>query len=112
MTHTTDRKSIILYSGVHGTNYLDLHVGKTKEMVIDFRRKIDRPEPVALKGDATERIENYKYLGVLLDSTLRWKENTNAVLQKAHTRLFSLRKLKSLRVKQETVTDDSLLGSV
>ena len=28
-----------------GRNYFDLHVGKAKKMVIDFRRKIGRPEP-------------------------------------------------------------------
>ena len=47
-----------------GRNYLDLQVGKTKEMVIDFRRKIGRPEPaqVVLRGYTVEPVETYKYL--------------------------------------------------
>ena len=70
-----------------GRNYLDLHVGKTKEMIVDFRWKISRPEPaqVVLRGDTVERVETYKYLGVLFDSALSWKQNTNAVLRKVHT---------------------------
>ena len=83
-------------------------------MAIDFRQKIDRPEPaqVVLKGDPVERVETYKYLGVLFDSALSWKQNRNAVLKKAHTRLFCLRKLKSFDVKKKPVTGVLLLSSV
>ena len=47
MTHTTDGKLIVLYSGVRE---IKLHVGKTKEMVIDFRRNQLQPAPVVIGG--------------------------------------------------------------
>ena len=82
-------------------NYLELHVGKTKEMVVDFRRNQGQSAPVVIKGNAIERVKTFKYLGVLFDDRLSWKQNTNVVLTKANTRLFCLRKLKSFNVRQE-----------
>ena len=76
-------------------NYLYLNVSKTKEMCIDFRKNQSCPKPVYIKGEAVERVETYKYLGVVFDSKLNWKENINSVLKKVNTRLYCLRKLRS-----------------
>ena len=40
------------------------------------------PKPVYIKGEAVERIDTYKYLDVVFDSKLNWKENINSVLKK------------------------------
>ena len=45
-----------------------------------------------------ERVETYKYLGVVFDSKLNWKENINSVLRKVNTRMYCLRKLRSFGV--------------
>ena len=45
-----------------------------------------------------ERVETYKYLGVVFDSKLNWKENINPVLKKVNMRLYCLRKLRSFGV--------------
>ena len=45
-----------------------------------------------------ERVETYKYLGVVFDSKLNWKENFNVVLKKVNTRVYCLRKLRSFGV--------------
>ena len=42
------------------TNYLELNVSKTKEMVIDFRQARSDPQPVDIKGSAVARVETYK----------------------------------------------------
>ena len=60
--------------------YLYLNVSKTKEMCIDFRKIQRCPKAVHIKGEAAERVETYKYLGVVFDSKLNWKENINTVL--------------------------------
>ena len=49
-------------------NYLYLNVSKTKEMCIDFRKNKKCPKQVYIKGEAVERVETYKYLGVVFDS--------------------------------------------
>ena len=56
------------------------------------------PKPVYIKGEAVERVETYKYLGVVFDSKLNWKENINSVLKKVDTRMHCLRKLRSFGV--------------
>ena len=37
-----------------------------------------------IKGEAVERVDTYKYLGVVFDSKLNWKENINSVLKKVN----------------------------
>ena len=79
-------------------NYLYLNVPKTKEMCIDFGKNQRCPKPVYVKGEAVEKIETYKYMGVVFDSKLNLKENINSVLKKVNTRMYCLRKLRSFGV--------------
>ena len=64
-------------------NYLYLNVSKTKEMCIDFRKNQRCPKTVYIKGEVVERVDTYKYLDVVFDSKLNWKENINSVLKKS-----------------------------
>ena len=50
---------------------------------IDSRKNQRCPKPVYVKGEAVERLATYKYLGVVFDSNLNWKENINSVLKKS-----------------------------
>ena len=43
-------------------------------------------------------MEQYKYLGSLIDSKLNWSANTQALLKKSNQRLFFMRKSKSFGV--------------
>jgi len=80
-------------------NHLRLNVSKTREMVIDFRRKKRTPsQPLLIRGEVVEEVEDYKYLGVVIDNRLDWKSNTEAVYKKGMSRLYFLRKLRSFNV--------------
>ena len=79
-------------------NYLYLNVSKTKEMCIDFSKDQRCPKPVYIKGEAVEKVETYKYLGVVFNSKLNWKEQINLVLKKVNIRMYCLRKLRSFGV--------------
>ena len=92
---TSGQNSIHIY---RHTYYLYLNVSKTKEMCIDFRKNKRCPKPVYIKGEAVERVETHKYLGVVFDSKLNWKENVNSVLKKVNTKIYCLRKLRSFGV--------------
>ena len=46
-----------------------------------FRKNQRYSKPVYIKGEAVERVDTYKYLGVVFDSKLNWKENINSVLK-------------------------------
>ena len=57
-------------------------------MCIDFRKNQRCPKSVYIKGEAVERVDTYKYLGVVFDSKLNWKENINSVLKKVTSRMY------------------------
>ena len=82
-------------------NYLCLNVSKTKEMCTDFRKNQRCPKPVYIKGEAVERVGTYKYLGVVFDRRLNWKENINSVVKKVNPRMYFMRKLRSFGVNSD-----------
>ena len=48
-----------------------------------------------------ERADTYKYLGVVFDSKLNWKENINSVLKNVNSRMYCMRKLRSFGVNSD-----------
>ncbi|KAM8846109.1 uncharacterized protein ACB058_012558 [Synchiropus picturatus] len=75
-------------------NYLRLNVEKTKEMVVDFRRRPVLHPPLLIAGAAVEQVTSTKFLGVHISQDLTWNTNTTALAKKAQQRLYFLRKLK------------------
>jgi len=47
-----------------GRNDLLLNVAKTREMVVDFRKKTMAPQPLRVLGEDVDMVEKYKFLGV------------------------------------------------
>ena len=65
-------------------NYLCLHSSKCKYMIISRKRSPTLPEnPLELLGSELERVDCYKYLGVLLTSDLSWSSHVGSVCTKA-----------------------------
>ena len=52
--------------------YLDLNVGKTKELIIDFRKKNSVIPDLFIDGAKVERVSEYKYLGTIIDDKLNF----------------------------------------
>ena len=75
------------------SNHLVLNVTKTKEMVIDFRKQTKAPNLNVIKENDVERVETFKYLGIVLDYKLTWKQNTDSIEKKTKPLLYCLRKL-------------------
>ena len=61
------------------TNHLLINPTKTKELVVDFRRRKSAPTPISINGVTVDVLQDYKYLGVFLDNKLDWAKNTEAV---------------------------------
>ncbi len=77
-----------------GTNNLSLNVGKTKEVVLDFRRNsVDQP-PLTIDSSTVERVSSTKFLGVHITEDLTWTTNTTSLSKKAQQCLHFLRRLK------------------
>ncbi|KAK0152303.1 putative RNA-directed DNA polymerase from transposon X-element [Merluccius polli] len=87
-------------------NHLRLNVNKTREMVIDFGRKKRMPsQPLRIRGEV---VEDYKYLGVVIDNRLDWKSNTKAVYKKGMSRLFPEEAEIFQRVQQDSVVASAI----
>ena len=80
------------------TNFLELNVEKTKEMIIDIRKSKALPDPIIINGHTVERVSTYQYLGVMLNNYLSWSNNTDYITSKLNSRLYCLKKLKKFNV--------------
>ncbi|KAI3363647.1 hypothetical protein L3Q82_001188 [Scortum barcoo] len=81
-------------------NNLQINAGKTKELVVDFRRRSHSPPaPVSIQGTYIETVKSYKYLGGHLNDSLVWTHNTDTLIKKGNSRLFLLRRLRSFGVQ-------------
>ncbi len=77
-----------------GANNLSLNVGKTKEVVMDFRRNsVDHP-PLTIDGSTMERVSSTKFLGVHITEDLTWTTNVTSLNKKVQQCLHFLRRLK------------------
>ncbi len=83
------------------TAELQLNISKTKEMVIDFRKNASKVKPVYLYGKEVERVQEYKYLGTIFDTTLKFQQNTEVIIKKVNQRMYVLRKLNSFCVQKK-----------
>ena len=65
-------------------NFLTLNRDKCKYMIVSRRKTVSTPSsPLLLEGHSLERVEMFKYLGVLLSHDLSWGEHVQAICSKA-----------------------------
>ncbi len=80
-------------------NCLSLNVSKTKELIMDFRKRQQRPyTPLMISGTPVERMSSFKYLGVNISEDLTWTTHIQTQVKKARQRLYHLRQLRKFRV--------------
>lgn len=74
-----------------GDNNLVLNTSKTKELVVDYRRKKADLQPLYISGDCVERAAAFNFLGVTVEEDQTWSANTTALVKKAQERMYFLR---------------------
>ncbi len=80
-------------------NCLSLNVSKTKELIVDFRKRQQQPyTPLMISGTPVERVSGFKYLGVNIFEDLTWTTHIQTPVKKARQRLYHLRQLRKFRV--------------
>ncbi len=80
-------------------NCLSLNVSKTKELIVDFRKRQQRPyTPLMISGTPVERVNSFKYLGVNISEDLTWTAHIQTRVKKARQRLYHLLQLKKFRI--------------
>ncbi|KAJ8283676.1 hypothetical protein COCON_G00025260 [Conger conger] len=85
-------------------NDLVLNLDKTKELILDFRKKSPSLQPLVVKGTVVERTESYRFLGLQISESLSWAKHTAATVQKAQQRLYFIRLLKKARLGLQPLT--------
>ena len=68
-------------------------VAKTKEVIVDYRKRSTEHTPILIDGDVVEQVESFKFLSVHI-TKLEWSKHTKTVVKRAQQSLFPLRKLK------------------
>lgn len=72
-----------------GSSCLELNVSKTKEIVVTFsdrQRELAAASTTSIHGKPVELEEEYRYLGIIFDSLLKFSSNTEEILRKCHQR--------------------------
>ena len=54
-------------------NSLSLNVIKTKEMIVDYRKRRTEHAPIFIDGAVVEQVESFKFLGVHINKLERSK---------------------------------------
>ena len=73
---------------------LELNTSKTKYMVVTLSNKQRASVTTTIHGEPVELVEEYKYLGTIFESLLKFSSNAEEILRKCHQRQYLLRKLK------------------
>ncbi len=72
-------------------NCLSLNVSKTKELIIDFRKRQQWPyPPLMISGTPVERVSSFKYLGVNISEDLTWTTHIQSQVNQTRPRLYHL----------------------
>lgn len=98
---TEYRDLVSRFTSWSSNNSLILNTSKTKEMIIDFRKRLSQHQAVAIDGEDIEVVRSYWYLGVHLDDQLDWTEQARALHKKGRSRMYFLRRLKSFNVNSD-----------
>ena len=88
------------------SNFLMLNVSKTKIMLIGTHQRLYTVDSFSVTADNTglERVDTFKYLGVLMDQTLSWKEHISSMGKKISSRLAILRRAREVLPKSSCRT--------
>ena len=73
---------------------LSLNVIKTKEMIVDYRKRRTEHAPILIEGAVVEQVECFKFLGIHITNKLTWSKHTKTVVKRARQNLSPLRRLR------------------
>ena len=68
-----------------------LTTSKTKQLIVDFRRKKKDIQPLLIGGTCVESVSDFRFLEVNIMEDLTWSVHTNELEKKAQQRLYFLR---------------------
>jgi hypothetical protein len=70
---------------------LSPNVIKTKEMIVDYRKRRTEHTPILTDSAVVEQVESFKILGIHITNKLTWSKHTKIFMKRAQQNLFPLR---------------------
>ena len=86
-------------------NEMKFNHNKSKVMLFNPCSSLDFMPDVRLEGHQLEVVDEIKLLGLVIRTDLKWASNTEYMVKKAYSRLWTLRRLKSLGADEEDLLD-------
>ena len=99
----TELKNIMNWMNI---NKLSVNAAKTKLMIFRPKRK-KAPDPqnkIMINGSEVERVESIKFLGIMLDETLSWKNHIENIRSKISKGIGIIMKARNLLVSKTLLT--------
>lgn len=90
------------------SNNLHLNADKTKELVIDPRRRKELHTPLLINETEVERVKTFKFLGTYISEDLTWSHNTQQIIKTdtvSQQRLYFLRRLKKFGMSTKILSN-------
>ena len=56
---------------------------KTKEMIVDYRKRRTEDAPILIDRVVVEQVESFKFLGVYITNKRTWSKHTKTVMKRA-----------------------------
>jgi hypothetical protein len=94
ITKTAYREEVRDLAWWYQNNNLSLNVTKTKEVIVDYRKRSTEHAPILIDRAVVEQVEIFKFLGVHIYNKLEWSKHTNTAVKRAQQSLCPLKKLK------------------
>ena len=69
-------------------NSLAINATKTKEIIFSNKRDDPSPAPISIGNHLIDQVDDYKYLGTVLNKKLNFDANTSNIIEKAEKRLL------------------------
>jgi hypothetical protein len=74
-----------------------INAKKTKEMVLSFSRTHAIYDYLFINGSPIEKVEHFKYLGVIFSNSLKWHEHCTYINSKLRSRFYAFSKFKHFK---------------
>ena len=82
-----------------------MNESKSKEIIFDFRKYNPTPhQNIFLNGTKIEIVKETKFLGITLDSVLKFDKHIYELTQKMHKRMFLVKKIQQFKMKKRIVS--------
>jgi hypothetical protein len=73
--------------------FLVLNTAKTKEIIFSNCRDSRSRNPIIVNGSEIEQVNQFKYLGVMLDSKITFQAHVNSIYRKMNQKMYFIRRL-------------------